>query len=388
VSQQADVIVVGLGAMGAQTCLALARRGVSVVGIDQFHPPHPFGSTHGDTRITRLAIGEGSQYVPLVRRSNELWRELEEFTGEHLLSACGGVVLGFRGSEFLRRTIESARRFGIEHEVLGDEELRRRLPMFAIPDGTEGYYEPAAGYLRPEPAVAAALALAERLGARLRFGERVSTWSASDVGVSVMTEAGRVDADRLVMCAGAWIGELYPDGRELFTVYRQLLYWFPIERGFAQLRELPVFIWDLAVPDMATVHPPSLYGFPAIDGPSGGLKLGIESYEQPVSPDATQRQATEAEAAAMYRRYVASTLPWLGQTPVRSASCLYTTTASGDFVIDRHPERDCVTIVSACSGHGFKHTPAIGEAIAQLLTDGRSELDLTPFALTRAGVRQ
>jgi sarcosine oxidase len=105
-------------------------------------------------------------------------------------------------------------------------------------------------------------------------------------------------------------------------------------------------------------------------------------------PEGRQRPATALEAQDMYERHVSGQLPWLGPVPVRSASCLYTSTASGDFVIARHPDHDSVLIVSACSGHGFKHSPAIGEAVAQLLSDGQSELDLAPFALPSVGVGQ
>jgi sarcosine oxidase len=385
-SRTAEVIVVGLGAMGAAVCLALADRGVRVIGIDRFQPPHPFGSTHGDTRITRLAIGEGPQYAPFVRRSHELWLELEQRSGAQLLTACGGVVLGPASSDFLESTVACARRFGVDHELLDAAELVSRFPMLAAKSGTEGYYEPGAGYVRPERAVDAALQLAVRSGAKLRLGERVRSWSSAGQGVEVRTDAETLGADALVLCAGAWITDLFPTGRELFTVYRQLLYWFPIATGFEQLREMPVFIWDLAVPGGQGAHPPCLYGFPAIDGRHGGLKVGTEVYERPAVPDGAQHPATRAESAAMYERYVASALPWLGRVPLRSASCLYTCTSSGEFVIDRHPECEAVVIVSACSGHGFKHSPAIGEAVAQLLVDGHSELELAPFSL-RPGER-
>lgn len=381
---RAQVIVVGLGAMGAATCLALARRGVPVIGIDRFHPPHTLGSTHGDTRITRLAIGEGPQYVPLVRRSHELWRELERDSGQRLLRVCGGLVLGEGTSEFLGRTVDCARRFGIDHELLDGDELRRRFPMFAAPEGTDAYYEPGSGYVRPELAVAASLAQASRLGARLRFDEPVRAWSASAEGIGVRTDTAQLSAERLVLCPGAWISDLFGADRELFTVYRQLLFWFALRGNFERLERMPVFIWDLGEDAQARAHPRRVvYGFPPIDGPDGGVKVASESYEQPVVPDGAEHFASASEAAEMYRRHVAAALPWVGPEPVRSASCLYTCTTSGDFVIDRHPEHDRVLVVSACSGHGFKHSPAIGEALAELLTGARCELDLGPFVLPR-----
>jgi len=230
------VIVVGLGAIGSAACLQLAASGVSVIGIDPYAPPHPWGSTHGDSRITRVAIGEGREYVPLVRRSHELWRELEQMSGARLLTRSGIVILAQPLSRFLRLTRASAREYAIEHEDLSTGEVRARFPMFAVEEQTEAYYEPEAGYLRPEAAVAAQLEFASR--------------------------------------AGAWIGELFPEGRDIFAVYRQLLYWFPIREGYP--------------------------------------------------------------------------------------------------------------IVSACSGHGFKHPPAIGEAVAQWLTGHQPDIDLTAFSFSQA----
>ena len=204
---------------------------MSVIGIDQFAPPHAYGSTHGDTRITRLAVGEGAEYIPLVQRSHQLWRELEAESGARLLTQCGGVILSRPGSPFFEQTRALARRFGIEHEHLDNGELRRRLPMFAADEETEAYYEPGAGIVWPEAAVAAHLELARRAGARLCRGERVIEWSASPAGVAVTTDAGTYTADRLVLCAGAWLPQLVPETRELVAVYRQLLHWFTIRAG-------------------------------------------------------------------------------------------------------------------------------------------------------------
>ena len=380
---RSDVIVVGLGAMGSAACAQLAERGVSVTGIDQFAPPHPWGSTHGDTRITRLAIGEGREYVPLVRRSHQLWRELEQRTGARLLTQPGIVILAHPASPFLHETRASARLYGIEHAALSNAEVRDRFPMFAVDELTEAYYEPEGGYVRPEAAVAAQLELARRGGADLRFGERVGRWSASENGVVATTDQTTYEADQLLLCVGAWIGELFPDGREIFAVYRQLLYWFPIREGHEQLRDMPAFVWELGGEKRGFVHLDGFYGFPAIDGPRGGVKVASESYERTTTPDGRQHPATPQESHDMYERCIAPFLPWLGPEPLRTVSCLYTSTRGSRFVIDRHPEHDSVLMVSACSGHGFKHSAAIGEAAAQLLTGSAPDVDLGPFSLAR-----
>ncbi len=379
------MIVVGLGAIGSAACSRLAALGVSVMGIDQYLPPHPWGSTHGETRITRLAIGEGREYVPLVRRSHELWREIEHETGTHLLTQHGIVILAPPSSRFLRRTRALAREFAIGHDNLTNAEVRARFPMFAVDERTEAYYEPLAGYVRPEAAVAAQLDLARRNGAELRLGERVTRWTALPRGVAVTTDADTYDAEQLLLCAGPWIGDLFPEGRSIFAVYRQLLYWFPILERYPELRDMPTFVWDLGGDQRGFVHLDGFYGFPAVDGAGGGVKVASESYERTTKPDGCRHPATQLEVDRMYERCIAPFLPWLGAKPLRTVSCLYTSTRGSRFLIDRHPAHDAVMIVSACSGHGFKHSPAIGEAIAQCMTGRQPDIDLSAFTLKQAG---
>jgi sarcosine oxidase len=376
----ADVIVVGLGAMGSAACYQLAARGVDVIGIDRYAPPHPWGSTHGDTRITRLAIGEGREYVPLVRRSHELWREIERATGTELLTQSGIVILARPPSEFLDETRASAATYGIEHEDLTSAQIRERFPMFTVDEEVVAYYEPEAGYLRPETGVAAQLELARRAGADLQCNQRVESWTPERAGVTVTTDKATYRSKQLLLCAGAWIGDLFPDGRDLFAVYRQLLYWFPIREGYAQLRDMPPFVWDVGGQQHGFVHLDGFYGLPAVDGPEGGVKVAAESYERTTTVDGRQHPATRAEIDRMYAQCVAPHLPWLGPEPVKTVSCLYTSTRGSRFVIDRHPARDSVLIVSACSGHGFKHSPAIGEAVAQWLTGDEPDVDLSAFS--------
>jgi sarcosine oxidase len=384
VSERADVVVVGLGAMGSAVCAQLAARGTSVIGIDRYDPPHPHGSTHGETRMTRVAVGEGAEYVPLVRRSHELWREIEAQTGTRLLTQPGGLIMSRAGSWFFEGTRELARRLEIGHEELSTAEMRERFPMFAVAEETEGYYEPEAGYVRPEAAVRAQLELARRGGAQLRTGERVLNWSASGEGVGVVTDRARYAAGQLILCTGPWLPALFPEGRDLFAVHRQLQFWFPIRQGYEQLRDMPVFVWDFGGERDGFVHFDGFYGFPAIDGRAGGVKVATETYETTTEPDGRQHPPTPAETVAMYRHCIEDRLPWLGPEPVRTLSCLYTCTRGSRFVIDRHPTHEAVLIVSPCSGHGFKHSAAIGEAVAQWVTGGTPVLDLGPFRLPNA----
>jgi sarcosine oxidase len=379
----ADVVIVGLGAMGSAASWQLASRGASVIGIDQYAPPHAWGSTHGETRITRLAIGEGREYVPLARRSHELWREIERESGAELLTETGIIIMAHPSSSFLAETRAAARQYGIDHRELTNDELRAGFPMFAVDERTVAYHEPHAGYVRPERAVAAQLALAARHGAQLSLGERVERWTASPNGVSVTTDRETYAAGQLLLCPGAWIGDLVPPVRDIVAIYRQLLFWFPIRENYAVLRDMPAFVWDVGGDRRGFVHLDGFYGFPAIDGADGGVKVASETYEHTTAPDGRQHPATAAEVERMYRGCIEPYLPWLGSEPVRTVSCLYTSTRGSRFIIDRHPQHDAVTVVSACSGHGFKHSPAIGEAVAQWLTGHAPEVDLGPFSLDR-----
>jgi sarcosine oxidase len=378
---RADVIVVGLGAMGSAVTLRLAERGLRVIGLDRFFPPHDHGSTHGETRITRLAIGEGSSYVPLVRRSHELWREIERDTSTRLLRRTGGLVIGDRDNAFLEQTRAVATEHGIAHENLSNAELMRRFPMFSASSDTEAYFEPEAGLVDPEAALKAQLSLARRAGAQLRLGEAVVSWTASSDGVAVSTTAGTVEARELALCAGAWITKLVPQSDSLFAIYPQLQHWFPIRCGFEGLRKMPVFVWETSSEKEEFVHLTGFYGFPALDGREGGVKLATETYDTTVDPDELPLASAADAATRFYERHLAHRFPWVDAQPLRTIRCLYTTARGSRFIIDRHPAHANVMIVSACSGHGFKHSPAIGEAVAQFIVSGCSDIDLRPFQI-------
>jgi sarcosine oxidase len=385
-ARSVDTVVVGLGAMGSATAYQLARRGAAVVGLDRYAPPHTHGSTHGESRVTRQAIGEGEEYSPFALRSHEIWKEVEQATGSDLLTVTGGLIISSSsaGAElhvpgFLATTIAAARRYGIAHEVLDAAEIRRRYPPFRVADGETGYFEPGAGFVRPERCVAAQLLLAQRHGATLRLGQQVLEVRPDGAGAVVRTESGSYRADRVVLTAGPWLPELLgPELARFFSVTRQVLYWFaPRDSVEPFLPErFPIFIWE------PVGLPEALYGFPAIDGAAGGVKIAAGTYGERVDPDEVRRAVTDEEIAAMYR-LVERCFPGIGPRCLKSAICLYTVTPDAGFVIDRHPEHPQILLVSPCSGHGFKHSAAIGEAVAEWVTDGKSRLDLIPFALGR-----
>jgi sarcosine oxidase len=383
-----DVIVLGLGAMGSATAYQLARRGIRVLGIDQFRPPHSWGSTHGESRVTRQAIGEGDQYVGLVRRSHELWREIEAATGTDLLTTNGCLVLGLAGQgaalhgipDFLSETVRVARAHGIEHEILDDAAIRERFPQFSLEAEHTAYFEPGGGFVRPERAVAAQLDLAQRLGAALHLDEKVEAWSATDSGATIRSSAAAYHGDTLIVTAGPWTTGLLGRAAGPLTVSRQVNYWFRPADKTAEMftpGRFPAFIWP---------HGPSaadmLYGVPML-GPDG-VKVGSEDLNDSGLPvDDVRRDVSAEEQERMAVRHVRPRLPALDGACVRASVCLYTETPDRRFIIDRHPDWPQIIFASPCSGHGFKHSAAIGEALAQLAVDRTSTADLSPFSLDR-----
>ncbi len=388
-----DTVVVGLGAVGSACLLQLARRGQRVLGLDRYDPPHAWGSSHGGTRLTRCAVGEGEAYVPLVVRSHEIWRDLEAETGAELLTQCGMLILdGASGAacyhgkgDFLGRTIAAAKRFAIPHEVLDAAGVMRRFPQFRLRGGETGYFEPGGGFVRPEACVEAQLTLARRHGAVTRTGTRVARIERDGGGVCVVTDGDRYHAADAVLAAGAWsagfMGTLAPH----LSVTRQVFHWFEPSNpaAFAPDR-FPPFIW---------VHgdgpDDSFYGFPIPPGEQG-VKVGTEQTSATTpDPDRLGREIAVQEAEALFRDHLQGRLPGLSPRALRDAACIYTNTPDGDFLVARAPENDRVLLVSACSGHGFKHSAGLGEAVARTLAaDAAPDLampDIAIFGAARLG---
>lgn len=367
-----DLAVIGVGAVGSAALLAAARAGAKVIGIDRFHPPHTMGSTHGETRIVRAAIGEGIAYTPFALRSFALWDQLARETGVPLVNRCGLLVLGgvpphatHVAAGFLETTIAAAQRFDIAHEVIGADEVRRRFPAFWAFDGDEAYFEPGAGYGIPENVVATQIKAARAHGAQVRFNEPVLHVAEARGAIDVTTAQGVVHARKVIVCAGAWMRDFVPQSwRAGLTVTRQTLHWFDVgaqSPAFSPAR-MPVFIWD------------DLYGFPQV-APGGGAKIATEVLSDVIDPASADRTVTQADIAHAEPR-VRAHFPQLGRH-LRSAVCLYTSTPRFDFLVDAHPEIPGVTLVSACSGHGFKHSAAVGEAVA-LGALGTAHLEMPP----------
>ena len=376
-----DVAVVGLGAVGSSALYALARQGVRVVGIDRFNPPHAFGSSHGETRITRQAIGEGEAYVPLVLRSNAILESIEAQTGEVLIERCGFLLI-MREDEnsschgkagFLATTISAARGFGITHEVLGSVEVAQRFPQFTGLVGDEqAYYEPGGGLVRPERCVAALLQQARSAGAHIRTDSQVSAIVNINGDFRISSPSGDVIANHVILATGAWVGQLAPKSvNPHIRIYRQALHWFALLDSSAYRAGCtPTFYWGHG---LTTAE--QFYGFPPVNGQ---IKAGLEQYATEWDPDDLSRDVAAQEGYVMAQKHVTGRLAGVARLPSHSKACLYTATSDFDFLIDfeSHPR---YVVVSACSGHGFKHAPALGEAVAARVLGLKSSFDTGPF---------
>ena len=380
--ETADLAVVGLGAFGAAVAYQAATLGLDVVGFDRHHPPHEFGSSHAETRVTRLAVGEGSQYVPFARRSHEIWREVGAATDTVLLHDHGGLIIAPAGASdderwgnFVEDTAEVAAGAGLDFEQMSPAESRARFPNFLVADDEAVGREPTSGTVMAEHAIDAQLRLARAAGADLRFGSTVSGLGRSDGRPVVRTDGGDVAAHHVVIAAGAWAPDFHDADR--LRVTRQVVYWFEAHDLEAWRPDhVPFVIWARRSIDEY------LGAFGAPRGGIPGVKVLGEQFVDPTAPEAVDRTVSPAEVAAFYERMVEPRLAGLTPNCVKAAVCLYTNTPDDHFLIDAHPEHPDVTVVSACSGHGFKHSAAIGEALAQRVA-GQDHLDLAPFSRDR-----
>jgi sarcosine oxidase len=371
VTRSVDVVVAGLGAMGSAAARTLARRGLRVVGLDRFRPPHTLGSSHGRSRIIREAYFEHPAYVPLVQRAYTLWHELEKESGRPLLRRTGGLMVGPPDGVLIEGARRSARTHGLPHEELSADEIRRRFPGFAPDPGTIGLLEPRAGVLFPEACVQAALDGAERAGAELRTDEEVTGWTGEGHGVRVTSASETWSAAHLVIAVGAWLPRLAPDLP--LAVERQVMYWFaPSAPALFAPEVCPIALWEFGAGRL-------FYTLPDF---GDGFKAAIHHDGEATDPDRVRREPT-AEDEADIRAALAHFLPAAAGAVREARVCLYTNTPDQHFLIDRHPDHPRVLIVSPCSGHGFKFASAIGEVVADLVTEGGSRFDLAPFALSR-----
>lgn len=372
-----DVIILGLGAMGSAVAQHLAQRGAKVLGIEQFTPPHDRGSSHGGTRMIRQAYWESPDYIPLVLRAYELWEKLERDSGARLLTITGGLILGSAQGPLVNGGIAAAQHYGIPYSVLNPSEIRERFPAITPLDNDVAVHEDRAGFLFPEECIRAQLKMAAQNGAELHFEEKVIGWTADSGRAHVTTSRAVYEAERLVITAGPWANELL---RALvpLKVTRQVMTWIAPQGGIEPFspRHFPVFLCE-------SPHNGRLgYGFPAVDGASGGVKAAIHGSDVECTPETVDRVIHETDCAEVVRM-LKPRFPALDAEVLKAQTCLYTMTPDEHFVIGPHPRFPSVTIACGFSGHGFKFATVVGEILADLAITGRTRHPIDPFAPSR-----
>jgi sarcosine oxidase len=386
-SHSFDVIVVGLGAMGSAAAYQLAKRGATILGIDAHHPPHTLGSSHGESRITRRAVGEGAAYLPLVQRTDAIWREIEAVTGKTLRIETGGLIIAPQNGgadwhgqgDFVTYTAQLATNYGVDHQLWSAAKVRDHAPALRVSDTDHAYYEPGGGVLLPERCVRVQLEQAVALGAKLQMGECVKSVKPNAGSVTVITDKATYHADQVILTAGPWIGDFLPPSEsESLRVYRQVMYWFEADDPSEfDADRFPWVIW------IGETQADFFAVFPSASGGTQGVKLMTEVFAETTTVDEIDRNVSEAEIAAMYETFVSRKLIGVGPQCLKASTCAYTVTPDEHFIIDHHPNSDRVWVASACSGHGFKHSAAVGEALAQLALGEPTTVDVSSFGWGR-----
>ena len=368
-----QIAVIGLGATGSAALCQLALRGVHAIGIEQFEIGHDRGSSHGATRMIRLAHFERPSYVPLMRRAYALWHELEDIVQQKLLHITGIAEIGPPTGDVVRGTRAGANA-DLPCEVLDAASLMRRYPAFKIPQSFVAIFQPDGGFIEASKALAANIAVAKERGAAVRAWEKVIAVEPAGAGVRVVTDHGAIAADFAILAAGPWLHGLVPDLHLPLTVTRQVVGWFEPQQPeqFAAGR-FPAFMFESKYGQ----H----YGFPAYG--DRGIKFAKHHHlGEAVHADSYERTVSAQDEAAI-RAPLAQYLP-AANGPLRATeTCLYTMTPDNTFIIDRVPGFPQIVVASPCCGHGFKFSPVVGEILADLVTHGTTKHDIAQFRLGR-----
>ena len=377
-----DAIVLGVGGMGSATVYALAKRGCKVLGLEQFNIGHDLGSSHGVHRIIRLAYAEDPRYVPLLRRAYELWREIENRTGERLLFITGGVDAGLERSAIIQGSLRSCEEHSIPHEKLDAASLHRRFPGYRLAKEMVAVYQPDAGFVLSERAIIAYVTAAQTMGAEVRGRERVRSWVVKRGRVLVRTDRASYAARKLVITAGPWASKVLPLLRKprLAVPERQVLIWTqPLRPEHFRLGAFPIFVMETPGGKKANKY----YGFPIYGFP--GFKFGrYHHLNEEVDPDSVDRSCRRRDEELL-RKGIRAYFPDADGPTMAMKSCLFTNSPDEHFVLDVHPEFRNISIAAGFSGHGFKFASVVGEIMADFALEGGSaEFDLELFSVTRA----
>jgi sarcosine oxidase len=353
--------IIGLGAMGLASAWAASRRGLNVTGFDRFPRGHNQGSSHGASRMIRRIYSEGALYTPLLDRAFEAWKVLEAEAGQPLFVETGGLDIGTLDSPFLVETLANAEASGEAFDVFDAAELRRRFPAMNVPDDISAVHAPGSGYLLSDKANAAMARLAEARGAALRWDSPVTRIEALRGGFRLHTAQGVHEFDHVILAAGPWAGDFDDGLNRALTVERQVVGLFKGPRGIPPFQRL--------FPDGRRI-----YALP--NGPGGRWKLGVYHHREQRGPEYRDTFPPDAEDRALLTHALKAVLPDC-PPPEAYEVCRFTNTQDHRFIVDTGA--DGQVRIAACSGHGYKFAPAIGEAAVALALGEAPAVNLSAF---------
>jgi sarcosine oxidase len=379
-----EIIVIGLGAMGSATIYQLAKCHQSVLGIDQLNPPHNFGASGGHTRIYRQATAQGAEYVPLTLRTLEIWKDIEKQTRRHLFSESGMLIIAnsidlTNPESFLAKTFSIANQFNIPHQILDPNEINKKFPQFKVDKHNIAYLEKQSGFAYSSECIGVQLELAKHYGAVIKIKEKVLEIDNKSSHIQVVTNRGKYECNKVVLCVGPWmINFMGTECPALFKISDQIFFWFDIKNYYQDFMpaKCPAFIWNFALNK-------NIYGFPAVDGADGGIKLTTERKNISSEEIPTTRVACKNEINNIFNKFVAPYFAKVSSKCIKTLPSRCIITPDYNFIIDYHPTDNRILLVSACSGHGFKDSAAVGEICSDLITTGKSRFDINKFKLQR-----
>ena len=364
-----DVIVAGVGSVGSAACFHLAKRGARVLGLEQYEIPHTRGSHHGHSRMIRQAYFEHPDYVPLLRRAYDLWDELQMLGNDSFFHVTGGLYIGPEDGSIVPGSLKAALEHDLEHTTLSPEEVTAKHPIFRPPANHVAFHEKRGGFLVPESAIRAHVKAAQQAGAKVNTGEALRSWESDADCVKVTTDVATYTADKLVITAGAW-NEKVAQGLGIpLQVTRQVLAWFEPLGDIAWFSPGRFPCWFIE-----TDPPFGHYGFPILPG-DPGLKVAQHKPGDPID-GGTDPESPRTEEIAELKAVLDQHFPGCAGELAHACTCKYTNSPDGHFILGTHPEHERVSITCGLSGHGFKFSSVLGEAMADLALDGESPLPI------------
>ncbi|WP_026210517.1 N-methyl-L-tryptophan oxidase [Flexithrix dorotheae] len=379
-----DIAIIGLGAMGSASLFQGALKKKKVIGFDMFSPPHSYGSTHGGTRITRQTYFEGHEYIPILKHSYDLWRKIEKASGEDILNITGGLMIGDRFNSIVDKCLQSAKLYNLPYQLFNPVDLKNKFPVLNTGSNYFALLDESAGYLNPEKGVKSQLDLAKKLGAEIRFNEKVINWEINDnTGlVELFSETKKYFAQKLIITVGPWaVDQMKQYGIEI-KPERIVQFWMKPKNDIKQFNpsNFPIFIWTVEK-DL------DLYGFPAVDNKMDGVKVAFYPHNkhpirQYTHPDSIDREVSEEETLVM-KEYLKRYIPELNTAPLKTITCMHVNSPDGHPIISKHPNYAQVLYGVGFSGHGFKFSNVVGEILTDLAISGKSKFNMKMFDISR-----